>query len=109
MRLTRQLLATQPMASVINRERDPGPACQSDAALIDFMRAKSSTVFHPTGTCRMGRDAHAVVDHRLLVHGLQGLRVVDASIMPQVTSGNTNAPIIMIAEKAAGMMLGPSQ
>jgi choline dehydrogenase-like flavoprotein len=77
----------------------------SDADLLAFARAKGTTVFHPTSTCRMGPDERAVVDERLRVRGLQGLRVVDGSVMPTVVSGNTNAAIVMIAEKGAEMIL----
>ena len=70
------------------------------------MRRRASTVFHPVGTCRMGADAaQAVVDARLRVHGLQGLRVIDASVFPHITSGNTNAPTMMVAEKGADLVL----
>jgi len=79
-------------------------AADDDSALLEFGRANGATIFHPSGTCKMGRDAMAVLDARLRVHGVQGLRVVDASMMPCVVGGNTNAPVIMIAEKAVDMI-----
>jgi choline dehydrogenase len=82
----------------------PPESVQTDEQIEDFVREFSSTVFHPVGTCKMGKDDMAVVDDRLRVRGLTGLRVVDASIMPNVTTGNTNAPTIAIAEKAADMI-----
>jgi choline dehydrogenase len=78
---------------------------QSDDDLRDLVRQSSQTIFHPTGTCKMGVDEMAVVDHELRVHGLRGVRVADASIMPQIVGGNTNAPTIMIAEKCAELAL----
>ena len=74
-----------------------------------YLRANAQSMYHPVGTCRMGSDAHAVVDDQLRVHGLKGLRVVDASIMPRIPSGNTNAPTIMVAEKASDMLLAESR
>ena len=74
-------------------------------ATLNWARNTAVTIYHPTGTCKMGSDPMAVVDHRLRVHGLQGLRVADASIMPVITSGNTNAPAIMIGEKVSDMIL----
>ena len=88
------------------RELAPGEAMQSDAELTAWLRANAMTTFHPVGICRMGTDPMAVVDDRLAVHGIAGLRVADASVMPVVTSGNTNAPAIMIGEKAAELILG---
>ena len=87
------------------QELEPGAAVQSDEQIRDFIRRRAETVYHPVGTCKMGRDAMAVVDARLRVHGLGGLRVVDASIMPTLVGGNTNAPTTMIAERAADLIL----
>jgi choline dehydrogenase len=105
MKLLRQIMSRPAMRRYIAEERAPSPACTSDADLLAFARATGSTVFHPTSTCRMGSDPAAVVDARLRVHGIEGLRVIDASIMPTVVSGNTNAAVVMIAEKGAGMIL----
>lgn len=104
MRVTRKLVGTAAMAPFIVEEFTPGANYRSDAELLDSARNISQTIYHPVGTCKMGADPMAVVDDRLRVRGIAGLRVVDASIMPAIVSGNTNAPIIMIAEKAADMM-----
>ncbi len=105
-RLLRRLAAAEPLASVIAEELQPGPDKQSDEALLADFRARSGTVFHASGTCAMGPDPdRAVVDARLRAHGLERLRVVDASVFPAVTSGNTTAPTIMVAEKAADVIL----
>jgi choline dehydrogenase len=91
---------------VIDQELEPGAHAQSQQALEDDIRQRASSVFHPVGSCRMGPDARqAVVDARLRVHGLAGLRVIDASIFPHITSGNTNAPAMMVAEKGADLVL----
>lgn len=108
-RLMRRLAATPAMAAVIDEELKPGAAVRSDEAMIADIRARCSTVFHPTSTCMMGPDpATAVVDARLRVHGLERLRVIDASVFPAVTSGNTNAPAIMVGEKGADLVLQDS-
>ncbi|MEN3951835.1 GMC family oxidoreductase N-terminal domain-containing protein [Iodidimonas sp. SYSU 1G8] len=104
-RLTRQLMATRAIAKFQPEEYLPGPGVTSDEDLLARIGDISTTIFHPVGTARMGRDEGAVVDERLRVHGLTGLRVVDASVMPTIVSGNTNSPVIMIAEKAADMMI----
>ena len=102
----RILAAAPALREVIDHELLPGPAVQSHTQVMDDVAHRASTVFHPVGTCRMGPDPRqAVVDHQLRVYGLQGLRVVDASVFPTLTSGNTNAPTIMLAEKAADMVL----
>lgn len=103
-RLMRKLFHSEPFASRLHAELMPGPQCQSDDDMIDYLREQAQSMYHPTGTCKMGTDAMAVVDHRLRVRGLHGLRIADASVMPRVPSGNTNAPVIMIADKAAAMM-----
>jgi choline dehydrogenase len=105
-RLLRKLAAAPALASLIEREIEPGPDVQSADELIEDIRSRSGTVFHPVGTCRMGpANEENVVGANLKAHGLAGLRIVDASIFPTITSGNTNAPTIMVAEKAADMIL----
>ena len=104
MKLIRRTTSQPAFAKFVVREHLPGPETASDEALMAYARAYATTVFHPCGTCKMGSDAKAVVDARLKVHGISGLRVADASIMPTMTSGNTNAPTIMIGEKAADMI-----
>ncbi len=86
-------------------EREPGAENVSDETLLAYAREKGNTIFHPTSTCRMGSDPRAVVDSRLKVRGIEGLRVADCSVMPTVVSGNTNAPAVMIGEKCAHMIL----
>ncbi|MCW5260448.1 choline dehydrogenase [Verminephrobacter eiseniae] len=103
--LARQIASTAPLAGLIKTERSPGIEVTSRAGLHKFLREKGMSVYHPVGTCRMGASADCVVDERLRVHGISGLRVSDASIMPTLISGNTNAPAIMIGEKAADMIL----
>ncbi|HEX7007212.1 MAG TPA: choline dehydrogenase [Alphaproteobacteria bacterium] len=103
-RLTRRIVAAPALAHFKPEEYLPGAAIQSDAELAEAAGRIGTTIFHPVGTCKMGPDAMAVVDARLRAHGLTGLRVVDASIMPTITSGNTNSPTIMIAEKASDMI-----
>ncbi|MGM9487545.1 GMC family oxidoreductase [Ideonella sp. YS5] len=103
-KLMRRILQQPALAALGGRESIASAPAQSDAEIEAFVRNHADTVYHPVGTCRMGRDEGAVVDARLRVHGLQGLRVVDASIMPSIVSGNTNAPTIMIAEKAVDMV-----
>jgi len=105
LKYTRAIMAVGAMTKHIASEHLPGSDIESDDALLDSARNIANTIYHPTSTCRMGTDEHAVVDSRLRVNGVQGLRVVDASIMPNIVSGNTNAPTIMIGEKAADMII----
>ena len=105
MKLLRRIMDQPAMRRYIAEQRVPDPSRTSDADLLAFARETGTTVFHPTSTCRMGADATAVVDERLRVRGFEALRVIDASIMPTVVSGNTNAAVVMIAEKGADMIL----
>lgn len=93
------------MADFVADEMEPGPTVDDDAALLAYCRERGSTIYHPTCTARIGDDALAVVNPRLRVRGLRGLRVVDGSVMPSLISGNTHAAIVMIAEKAADLIL----
>jgi choline dehydrogenase len=104
-RLARAIAATSAMKPYVAEEYRPGAGARSDEELLEFARNFGATIFHPSGTCKMGNDSMAVVDDRLRVHGIRGLRVVDCSIMPTLVSGNTNAPAVMIAEKASEMIL----
>jgi choline dehydrogenase len=107
MRLAREIAGREPLASRIVRELKPGPAVgDDDEELAASLRERVELIYHPVGTCRMGTDEGAVVDPSLRVHGLEGLRVIDASVMPVIPGGNTNAPTIMIAERAADLIRG---
>ncbi len=113
-RLSRRILSAPDFARYAATELAPGERVQSDAEIADFIRSTAYTVHHQVGTCRMGTDAHAVVDPQLRVHGLLGLRVVDASVVPSIVGGNTNAVVVMIAERAADLirqrpLLAPAQ
>ena len=105
MRMIRKIAAQPALAQYIVRETRPGPDAASDEALLDHARATGQTSYHPIGTCRMGQDERAVVDAKLRVHGIDGLRVCDAAIMPTMVASNTNAPSIMIGEKASDLVL----
>ncbi|MCB2009176.1 MAG: GMC family oxidoreductase N-terminal domain-containing protein [Geminicoccaceae bacterium] len=103
-RRAREVAGQKAFASILGQEISPGPSCDSDEAILNDIRAMASTSFHPVGTCRMGIDEEAVVDPRLRLRGLDGLRIADASIMPRMNTGHPNAPTIMIAERAAALM-----
>ena len=107
-KIVRTWINSESMTGIKGLELAPGPNMQDDESLLNWVRATAETTYHPVGTCKMGNDRAAVVDHELKIHGLKGVRIADASIMPTLTSGNTNAPTIMIAEKAASMILNPS-
>lgn len=104
MRFTRQIFAQRPIADYSVMETLPGPQVTTDDEMLAYAKQYGTTIYHPVGTCRMGEGPSAVVDSRLRVHGLSGLRVIDASVMPTLTTGNTNAPTIMIGEKGADMI-----
>ena len=103
-KLMRGILQQPALAGYRGRELPASAVAQTDAQIENFIRGHADTIYHPVGTCRMGSGAMDVVDAQLRVHGVQGLRVVDASIMPSIVGGNTNAPVIAIAEKAADMV-----
>jgi choline dehydrogenase len=109
MRKGRELMETLPVAGIVSKEIAPGADLQSDEELLEWVRNNAETTYHPVGTCKMGSDPMSVVDDNLRVHGIDGLRVADASIMPTLTSGNTNAPSIMIGEKCATMVLAAAE
>jgi choline dehydrogenase len=106
LRLARRLSQARPLARYAAREALPGPAVRSDADLLAYLRRAAGTAHHPVGTCRMGVDEQAVVDPQLRVRGISSLRVVDASVFPSIVGGNTNAPVVMVAERAADLILG---
>ncbi len=108
-RFARRLAATEAMRPYVLEEYRPGPEAVTDDDLLEFCRNYGATIFHPSGTCRMGSDPMAVVDDRLRVHGVGGLRVVDCSIMPTLVSGNTAAAVVMIAERASDLILGDAE
>ncbi len=104
-RLAREILSAPALSEAVSGEMWPGPGAESDDEMMEFVRRRAETLYHPVGTCRMGPDpADSVVDPTLRVHGIEGLRVVDASVMPRIVRGNTNAPTIMIAERAAELV-----
>jgi choline dehydrogenase len=105
LKILRGIMRAPALKPYVVEEVDPGDKVTSDEALLAYCRARGTTIYHPTSTCRMGNDPLAVVDQQLRVRGIEGLRVVDASVMPDLVSGNTNAPVIMIAEKASDMIL----
>jgi choline dehydrogenase len=105
LKILRKILQAPALKPYVVEEVEPGVKVAIDEELLSFCRQRGSTVYHPTSTCRMGNDPLAVVDQRLKVRGIEGLRVIDASVMPDLVSGNTNAPVIMIAEKASDMIL----
>jgi choline dehydrogenase-like flavoprotein len=108
-KIARNILAQSPLAENNGDEILPGNSCQSDDEILEFVKNKANTIYHPVGTCKMGNDEWAVVDQSLKVHGIANLRVIDASVMPTLISGNTNAPTIMIAAKVADDILAASK
>jgi choline dehydrogenase len=105
-RMMRRIAEAGPMDGVRGEEYSPGAGVGSDAEILAYIRGNAHTAYHPIGTCRMGRGEDAVVDERLKVRGLEALRIADASIFPTMPSGNTNAPAIMVGEKAADLIRG---
>lgn len=104
-RIARELFSTKAFSPVNAGEDLPGAGVQSDAEILEDIRKRAETIYHPAGTCRMGADEESVVDPKLRVRGVKGLRVADASIMPTLIGGNTNAPCMVIGEKCARLVL----
>jgi choline dehydrogenase len=104
-RLVRDIMNTDQMQMYCGEEMSPGSDCSSDEDVLAFIRNKAETVYHPVGTCKMGKDTKSVVDEKLRVHQIKNLRIADASIMPTLTSGNTNGPCMMIGEKCADFIM----
>jgi choline dehydrogenase len=104
-RIVRRIVESKPMDALRGEEFSPGPGVKTDDEILEFIRGNAHTAYHPIGTCRMGpAGPRTVVDEKLKVHGLEGLRIADASIFPTMPSGNTNAPCIMVGEKAADLL-----
>jgi choline dehydrogenase len=108
-KVARKIAQSTTLKKYITDEYIPGHSYNSDNQLLEAAKYNSQSIYHPVGTCKMGNDTSSVVDDQLRVYGVSGLRVVDASIMPEIVSGNTNAPTMMIAEKAAEMILNPKK
>ncbi len=109
LRYARRMFDAPPLKQFVREESLPGRDVQTDDELLDYARRNGSTTYHASCTCMMGQHAMSVVDDELRVHGIDGLRVIDASVMPAVTSTNTNAPTIMIAEKGAALIQGAAR
>ena len=105
MKIARRIVGQAAMSHYIDHEMSPGDVTQTDEQWLDFARENGQTIYHPTGTCRMGTDERSVVDPSLKFKGIDGLRVVDASVMPAMVSGNTQAAVVMVAEKGADLIL----
>ena len=107
LRLSRKIIETQAMSMLMGEELSPGPTVQTDEEILDFIAREGESAYHPSSTCKMGTDSLSVTDpYTLKVHGIENLRVVDASVFPYVTNGNIYAPVLMVAEKAADLILG---
>ena len=105
-RLSRKIIETDAMSDLMGEELSPGKHVQTDEEILDFIAKEGESAYHPCSTCKMGLDAMAVTDANLRVHGIKNLRVVDASVFPYVTNGNIYSPVMMVAEKAADLILG---
>ena len=104
-KVARKILKQNSLSNYAGKEIGPGDNAISDEAIIEYIRSKAETAYHPSCTLKMGLDKYSVVDQKLKIHGLEGIRVADASVLPEITSGNLNAPVIMVAEKASDIIL----